>query len=60
LRTTSLSPDHVSSIAQTFTSTKPSGSATSRTMSSVISDGTFEDFFGHDTQTVAFGSSFFL
>jgi hypothetical protein len=54
-----LSPDHVSSIAQTFTSTKPSGSESSRTTSSVISDGTFDDFFGHDTQTVAFGSSFF-
>src|SRR5262245_3245947 len=58
LRTTSLSPDHTSSTAQTLMSTKPSGSATSRTTSSVISVGTLADFFGHDTHTAAFGSSF--
>ena len=52
-----MSPDHVSSTAQTLTSTKPSGSATTRTTSSVISVGTPADFFGHDTQTVACGSS---
>ena len=37
LRITSLRPDQVSSTAQTFTSTSPKGSATSRIVSSVIS-----------------------
>ena len=55
--TTSFSPDHTSSTAQTLTSTKPSGNATSRTVSSVISVGTFDAFFGHDTQTTASGAS---
>jgi hypothetical protein len=57
LRTTSFKPDHTSSTAHTFTSTNPSGSATSRTVSSVISVGTFDDFFGHDTHTTASGAS---
>src|SRR5690606_2071851 len=50
-RTTSLSPDHTSETAQTFTSTNPSGRASSRITSSVISVGTPDDFFGHETQT---------
>src|SRR5690606_30825269 len=37
LRTTSFSPDQVSSTAQTFTSTNPRGSASARTTSSVMS-----------------------
>lgn len=57
-RTTSFSPDQTSVTAQTLTSTKPSGSATARTTSSVTSVGTFEDFFGQDTQTAAAGASF--
>src|SRR5215471_3249343 len=56
-RTTSLSPDHVSSTAQTLTSTNPSGSATSRIASSVTSVGTLAAFFGHETHTIARGSS---
>src|SRR5450631_4223745 len=47
-RTTNFRADHTSETAQTFTSTKPSGNATSRIMSSVTSVGTFEDFFGHE------------
>ena len=37
-------PDHVSSTAQTFTSTSPSGRATSRIVSSVMSVGTLLAF----------------
>ena len=40
-RMTSFSPDQVSSTAQTFTSTSPIGSATSRITSSVMSVGDF-------------------
>ena len=39
--------------AHTLMSTKPRGSATSRTVSSVMSVGTFAVFFGQDTQIVA-------
>jgi hypothetical protein len=46
-RTTSLSPDHTSVTAQTFTSTKPIGNATSRMTFSVTSVGTLAAFFGH-------------
>lgn len=53
LRTTSLRPDQVASTAQTFTSTKPSGKATSRTVSSVMSVATFAAFLGQETQTTA-------
>ena len=49
-RTINFNPDQVSSTAQTFTSTKPSGNATSRITSSVTSVATPEDFFGHETQ----------
>ena len=51
---TSLSPDHVSSTAHTFTSTNPIGSATSRIVSSVTSDRIPDDFFGHETQIEPF------
>src|SRR5207237_3694402 len=51
LRTISFNPDQVSSIAHTFTSTNPSGSATARTTSSVTSVDTPDDLFGQETQT---------
>jgi hypothetical protein len=50
---TSLSPDQVSSTAQTFTSTSPSGKAISRITSSVTSVGFLDAFFGQETQTAA-------
>src|SRR5687768_13732633 len=50
-RITSFSPDQISSTAQTFTSTSPIGSATSRITSSVRSVRTPLAFFGQDTQT---------
>lgn len=49
-RITSFSADHVSSTAHTLTSTRPSGNAASRIVSSVISDATPEDRLGQDTQ----------
>src|SRR5260370_39190601 len=49
-RMTSFNPDHVSSTAQTLTSTRPSGNANARTTSSVTSVGTLAAFFGHETQ----------
>lgn len=57
-RTTSLSPDQISETAQTLISTKPSGSATSRMVSSVMSVGSFADFFGQETQIGVSTSSF--
>src|SRR5207244_3777024 len=57
-RTISFSPDQVSSIAHTFTSTKPSGSATARITSSVTSAGMPDDFFGQETQMVPVSASF--
>jgi hypothetical protein len=51
-RTTNFSPDHVSSIAHTFTSTNPRGSATARITSSVTSVGAPADFLGQEIQTV--------
>src|SRR5262249_16825552 len=56
-RTTSFSPDQTSVTAHTLMSTKPSGRATSRTVSSVMSVGTFAAFFGQDTHTTAVGLS---
>ena len=50
---TSLSPDQTSSTAQTFTSTSPIGRHRPRIVSSVMSVGTFEAFFGHETQSAA-------
>jgi hypothetical protein len=44
------SPDQVSSTAQTFTSTNPIGRHISRIVSSVMSVGTFDAFFGQLTQ----------
>src|SRR5438132_11012804 len=51
-RIINFNPDQVSSTAQTFTSTNPSGNAISRITSSVTSVEMPEDFFGHETQTV--------
>src|SRR6185312_14361228 len=59
-RITSLRPDQTSLTAQTFTSTNPSGSATSLTVSSVMSVATFDAFFGQETQTAASGRISFL
>ncbi|HEV2853661.1 MAG TPA: hypothetical protein VHC97_12735 [Thermoanaerobaculia bacterium] len=42
-----------------MTSTKPMGRAISLTTSSVMSVGTFEAFFGQETQTNPAGSSCF-
>src|SRR5687767_2746435 len=49
-RITNFSPDHFSSTAHTFTSTSPRGKAASRTVSSVISVGSFADFLYQETQ----------
>ena len=57
-RRKSFSPDHVASIAHTFTSTMPSGNATSRTVSSVTSVATPDAFFGHATQIIPPWASF--
>ena len=54
-RSTSLSPDHVESMAHTFVSTHPVGRTTSRTTSWVMSVGTIELFFGHATQSTPSG-----
>src|SRR5437899_10916943 len=57
-RTTSFSPDQTSSTAHTLMSTSPMGSATALIVSSVMSVGTLEDFFGHETQIAASGRIF--
>src|SRR6266516_2607650 len=57
-RIINFNPDHVSSTAQTFVSTNPSGKATSRTTSSVMSVGILADFFGHETQIVPLSEIF--
>src|SRR5450631_3046939 len=44
---TNFKPDQTSVTAHTLMSTKPSGRPTSRIVSSVMSVGTFADFFGH-------------
>ena len=59
-RTTNFKPDHTSVAAHSFMSTKPSGKAVSRIVSSVMSVGTFEDFFGHEIHIVALLRSIFL
>jgi hypothetical protein len=51
-RTTSFNPDQTASTAQTLISTSPIGNATSLIVSSVMSVGTLDDFFGHDTQII--------
>jgi hypothetical protein len=48
---TSFSPDQTSLTAHTLMSTRPMGRHTVRIVSSVMSVGTFDAFFGHDTQT---------
>src|SRR2546430_9218202 len=57
-RIINFNPDQVSSTAQTFISTKPSGSATARMTSSVMSVGTLADFFGQETQSTASSAIF--
>src|SRR5207244_9041961 len=57
-RIINFNPDQVSSTAQTFLSTNPSGKAISRTTSSVMSVGTLADFFGHETQIVPLSAIF--
>lgn len=52
---TSFSPDQVSSIAQTFTSTRPLARAMERITSSVTSVGTLEAFFGQEIQIMPLG-----
>src|SRR5882672_1157532 len=52
---TNFKADQISVTAHTLISTNPSGSATSRIVSSVISVETFDDLFGHDTHTAASG-----
>ena len=59
LRMTSFNPDQTSSTAQTLMSTNPSGKATSRMTSSMMSVLTPELFFGQETQTVPLGSIVF-
>src|SRR5712664_786384 len=53
---TNFNPDQVSSMAQTFISTRPSGNAVSRRTFSVRSVATPDAFFGHDTQIIPSGS----
>jgi len=50
---TNFKPDQTSFTAQTFTSTKPNGKASSRITSPVISVGSLEAFFGQETHTTA-------
>src|SRR5437879_3654522 len=54
-RYTSFSPDHVSSTAQTFTSTRPWAKATARTTSSVRSVVTPAARFGQEIQRLPSG-----
>ena len=58
-RIINFNPDHTSSTAQTFTSTRPIGSARSRIVSSVILLVTPELFFGQETQITPPGTIFF-
>jgi hypothetical protein len=52
-----LSPDHVASIAHTFTSTAPAARPSSRTTSSVTSVATPDARFGHAIHSAPAGSS---
>lgn len=52
VRKTNLSPDHTSSTAQTFTSTKPADKPKSRIIFSSKSVGTLEDFLGQETHNI--------
>jgi hypothetical protein len=54
LRMTNFRPDQVSSTAQTFTSTRPSGNATALTVSSVTLEDTPDDFFGQEIHIMPF------
>src|ERR1700730_5857276 len=57
-RIINFNPDQVSSTAQTFMSTNPSGRATARITSSVMLVGTPDAFFGQETQTAASSAIF--
>jgi hypothetical protein len=57
-RIINFNPDQMSSTAQTLVSTNPIGSATDRITSSVMSVGTPDDFFGHETQIAASSAIF--
>src|SRR5579871_6042677 len=59
-RITNFNPDHTSSTAQTFMSTKPVGRTNSRITLSVRSLATPEVFLGHEIHTTASGAIFFL
>jgi hypothetical protein len=56
-RITNFNPDHVSSIAQTFTSTSPHSNPTRRTTSSVRSVGRPLAFLGQPIQSIPSGTS---
>ena len=55
LRTTSFRPDHTMLTAQTLMSPQPSGRASSRAMSSVMSVATLDAFLGQHTHSAAAG-----
>src|SRR5215471_6702012 len=57
-RPINFNPDQVSSIAHTFTSTNPTGSATARLTSPVTSVGTPTDFLGHEIQMTPVSETF--
>src|SRR5437016_12284848 len=59
-RNINFSPDHTSSTAHTFTSTKPLLNPISRTTFSFTSVLTFDAPLGHEIQRVPAGSRFFL
>src|SRR5205085_1014740 len=56
-RRTNLSPDHTSSTAATFTSTRPCPSPIARITSSVRSVATPDDFLGHEIHNMPAGAS---
>ena len=55
-RIKNFSPDQVSSMAQTLTSTRSIESANSLMVSSVMSVGTFEAFFGQEAHIIPSGA----
>ena len=57
-RYTNFNPDHVSSTAQIFTSTRPASSPILCTFANVRSVATPELFFGHAIQIIPFDTSF--
>src|SRR5207245_5167701 len=57
IRRTNLSPDHTSSTAATFTSTRPCASPITRITSSVRSVATPDTFFGHELHSLPAGAT---